>query len=157
MGARSRTAMIAICYCFPYCFAGTRHCSGVHAICRSSGCTCGLWKACGCNGLWPLVPMADRGASLIPHEDSCLYRQRGIAKLILNGYRDRLFLLFLLLFVPSSDISLGIAMASMDWARPSISADLGAILSLLGSPDAHSRPSSGPCDANHLHSQLMKN
>ena len=95
----------------------TRHCSGVHAICRSSGCTCGLWKACGCNGLWPLVLMADRGASLIPHEDSCLYRQRGIAKLILNGYRDRLFLLFLLLFVPSSDISLGIAMASMDWAR----------------------------------------
>ena len=83
--------------------------------------------------------------------------QRGIAKLILNGYTDRLFLLFLLLFVPSSDISLGIAMASMDWARPSISADLGAILSLLGSPDAHSRPSSGPCDANHLHSQLMKN
>ena len=83
--------------------------------------------------------------------------QSGIAKLILNGYTDRLFLLFLLLFVPSSDISLGIAMASMDWARPSISADLGAILSLLGSPDAHSRPSSGPCDANHLHSQLMKN
>ena len=33
--------------------------------------------------------------------------QRGIAKLILNGYTDRLFLLFLLLFVPSSDISLG--------------------------------------------------
>ena len=60
--------MIAICYCFPYCFAGTRHCSGVHAICRSSGCTCGLWKACGCNGLWPLVPMADRVASLIPHD-----------------------------------------------------------------------------------------
>ena len=27
----------------------------VHAICRSCGCTCGLWKACGCNGLWPLV------------------------------------------------------------------------------------------------------
>ena len=55
MGTRSTTTMIAICYCFPYCFAGTRHCSGVHAICRSSGCTCGLWKACGCNGLWPLV------------------------------------------------------------------------------------------------------
>ena len=55
MEARSTTTMIAICYCFPYCFAGTRHCSGVHAICRSSGCTCGLWKACGCNGLWPLV------------------------------------------------------------------------------------------------------
>ena len=40
----------------------------VHAICRSSECMCGLWKpvaamacgrwlwkACGCNGLWPLV------------------------------------------------------------------------------------------------------
>ena len=45
--------------------------------------------------------------------------QEGIAKLILNGYGDRLLLL-LLLFVPSSDISLGIAMASVDWAGPSV-------------------------------------
>jgi len=45
--------------------------------------------------------------------------QGGIAKLILNGYGDRLLLL-LLLFVPSSDISLGIAMASVDWAGPSV-------------------------------------
>ena len=56
MGTMSTTTMIAICCCFPYCFAGTRHCGGVHAICRSSGCTCALWKpvaamACG-RWLW---------------------------------------------------------------------------------------------------------
>ena len=35
-----------------YRFAGTRHCGGVHAIWRSSGCTCA------CGGLWLQWPVA---------------------------------------------------------------------------------------------------